>query len=86
MPRRSSWTCFRPPPTNTRWTGRRLKPGDVIRFAEPLRFSDGTEGCTFRVKKERFAGANRATTFFTCIETGKDCRISRVMARDWTRI
>lgn len=65
---------------------RPLKPGDVIRFAEPLRFSDGTEGCTFRVKKERFAGANRATTFFTCIETGKDCRISRVMARDWTRI
>ena len=67
-------------------TGRRLKPGDVIRFTEPLRFSDGSEGQTFRVKKERFAGANRATTFFTCIETGADCRISRVMSRDWTRI
>ena len=67
-------------------TGRRLRAGDVIRFAEALRFSDGSEGRTFRVKKERFAGANRTTTFFTCIETGQDCRISRVMARDWTRI
>lgn len=67
-------------------TGRRLKAGDVIRFPEPLRFSDGSEGQTFRVNKERFAGANRATTFFTCIETGADCRISRVMSRDWTRI
>ena len=43
-------------------TGRRLKAGDLIRFAEPLRFSDGSEGRTFRVKKERFAGANRTTT------------------------
>ncbi|MGR3391826.1 DUF6927 domain-containing protein [Sagittula sp.] len=67
-------------------TGRRLKAGDVIRFAEVLRFTDGSEGRTFRVNKERFAGANRASTFFTCIETGRDCRISRVMSRDWTRI
>lgn len=65
---------------------RPLKPGDVIRLAEPLRFTDGEERRTFRVGKERFAGARRATTFFTCTDTGATCRISNIKARDWTRI
>lgn len=71
---------------NAARNNRRLKPGDVIRFTAPLRFADGSEGQTFRVRKERFAGAKRAMTFFTCVETGKDCQIGRIMSRDWTRI
>lgn len=71
---------------NAARNNRRLKPGDTIRFTAPLRFADGSEGQTFRVRKERFAGANRAMTFFTCVETGKDCQIGRIMSRDWSRI
>lgn len=65
---------------------RPLKPGDVIRLDEPLRFSDGTERQTFRIGKERRPGASRATTVFTCLETGAVCRISDIRQRNWTRL
>ena len=35
---------------NAARNNRRLKPGDTIRFATPLRFADGSEGQTFRVR------------------------------------
>lgn len=65
---------------------RPLKPGDVIRLDEPLRFTDGEQRRTFRVSKELFAGARRATTVFTCTQTGAACRISNIKSRGWTRI
>lgn len=65
---------------------RTLKAGDVIRLAEPLRFTDGSERQTFRVSKERYPGARRETTLFTCMETGAACRISNIKARNWTRL
>ena len=65
---------------------RPLKPGDVIRLEELLRFTDGEQRRTFRVSKELFAGARRATTVFTCTETGVACRIRNIKSRGWTRI
>lgn len=65
---------------------RPLKPGDVIRLEQPLRFSDGTERQTFRISRERWPGANRSTTVFTCLETGAVCRIPNIRQRGWTRI
>ena len=65
---------------------RPLKPGDVIRLDEPLPFSDGTKRQTFRVSRERWPGAHRSTTVFTCTETGMTCRISNIRQRNWTRI
>ena len=66
-------------------TSRTLKPGDVIRLEEPLRFTDGSERQTFRVSVVRPTGALRNRTIFICIETGAACRISNIRQRNWTR-
>ena len=71
---------------NAALTGRKVNHGDVIRFGEPLTFSDGTERDTFTVQRERFAGAKRTTTYFLCEKTGRACRISRFMQRAWVKV
>ena len=63
---------------------RRMKPGDVICLATPLRFSDGAELQTFRVSKEKWGRSHR--TVFISTETGGRYSISNIMSRDWTRI
>jgi len=69
-----------------RLAGRSLKDGDVIRFDEPLRFTDGSEHQTFRVSIERLPGARRNRTAFISTETGGRYCISNFKHRDWTRI
>lgn len=64
---------------------RRLSDGDVIRFAEPVRFAD-RDRQTFRVVRERWPGALRAVTRFECVETGATCRIGGYTGRVWDRI
>lgn len=71
---------------NAALASRTLKPGDVIRLEQPLRFTDGTERRTFRVSVERYPGRTRSITVFTCTETGAACRISNIRQRNWTRI
>lgn len=87
-------------PTNSQWAqdwrqrcranaalaARPLKPGDVIRLEQPLRFTDGSERQTFRVGVETYLGARRSRTVFTCLETGTACRISNIRQRNWTRL
>lgn len=63
---------------------RSLKPGDVIRLEQPLRFTDGSERQTFRVNVEKYPGARRSRTVFTWIDTGVACRISNFKFRRWT--
>ena len=63
---------------------RRLKGGDVIRLTTALRFSDGAELQTFRVKKEKWGRSNR--TVFISTENGGRYSISNIRSRDWTRI
>ncbi|WP_299846480.1 hypothetical protein [uncultured Paracoccus sp.] len=63
---------------------RPLKPGDVIRLAEPLRFTDGAELQTFRVARIRYGRLNR--TVFISTDNGGHYRISNIRTRDWTRI
>ncbi|MEO1961034.1 MAG: hypothetical protein ABGW82_08690 [Paracoccus sp. (in: a-proteobacteria)] len=63
---------------------RPLKPGDVIRLAEPLRFTDGAELQTFRVGKIRYGRRNR--TVFISTDNGGHYRISNIKSRDWSRI
>lgn len=65
---------------------RHLKPGDVIRLEQPLRFTDGSERQTFRVSTDKYPGARRSRTVFVCTETGAACRISNIRQRNWTRI
>lgn len=65
---------------------RHLKPGDVIRLEQPLRFTDGSERQTFRVSTDSYPGARRSRTVFVCTETGATCRISNIRQRNWTRI
>ena len=71
---------------NAALASRTLKPGDVIRLSEPLRFTDGSERQTFHVSIERYPGRKRSTTVFTCTETGAACRIPNIRQRNWTRI
>ena len=73
-------------PRQRRLASRTLKPGDVIRLEQPLRFTDGTERQSFRVSIERYPGRRRSTTVFTCLETGAACRISNIRQRTWTRL
>lgn len=63
---------------------RPLQHGDVIRLAEPLRFTDGAELQTFRVCKE--AWRQRTRTVFVSTKTGGRYRISRIRSLNWTRI
>lgn len=72
--------------SNAALTGRKIAHGDTIQLAEPLTFSDGIERDTFIVKKERFAGYRRATTYFLCQKTGAQVRISKFMQRAWVKI
>lgn len=65
---------------------RPLKEGDVIRFEEPLRFTDGTEHQTFRVTLELLPGAKRRRMAFISTETGGRYCISAIKSRNWTRI
>lgn len=65
---------------------RSLKEGDVIALDEPLRFTDGAERRTFRVSKERLSFNRRASTIFTCTESGARCRISNIRQRGWSLI
>ena len=71
---------------NAALTSRPLKPGDVIRLEQPLRFTDGSERQTFRVSTDKYPGARRSRTVFVCTETGVTCRISNIRQRNWTRI
>ena len=65
-------------------SGRRLKSGDVIRLATPLRFSDGAELQTFRIAREKWGRSNR--TVFISTENGGRYSVSNIMSRDWTHI
>ena len=71
---------------NAALTSRPLKPGDLIRLEQPLRFTDGSERQSFRVSVEKHPGARRSRTVFTCTETGVACRISNIRQRNWTRL
>ena len=71
---------------NAALASRSLKPGDVIRLEQPLRFTDGSERQTFRVSVKTYPGARRSRTVFTCLETGAACRISNIRQRTWTRL
>lgn len=65
---------------------RKVKHGDVIRFAEPLIFADGVERQVFKIIKERFAGKSRNTTVFECVDTGVLCKISQFGQRAWVKV
>jgi hypothetical protein len=54
------------------------KPGDVIIFRQPLKFSDGSSGTRFRC--ERHGHRGRA---WRNLETGGLCRISNIARRDY---
>ncbi|WP_375207686.1 DUF6927 domain-containing protein [Hyphococcus sp.] len=56
----------------------RPKLGDVVVFAEPLRFTDGTAGKRFRCER---AGMRRRA--YRNLETGGLCRISKIEERDF---
>ncbi|MEL7464845.1 MAG: hypothetical protein AAFN79_12300 [Pseudomonadota bacterium] len=61
---------------------RKVAEGDVIRFAEPLTFTDGSRRDTFRVAIDGFPGC-RKRTVFECPETGARYRISAFKTRAW---
>ena len=64
---------------------RTLAAGDVIRFAAPLTFADGSERDTFRVAIDDFPGC-RKRTVFECPETGARYRISAFRRRAWSLV
>lgn len=70
---------------NAALRGRVLKGGEIIRFDEPLTFTDGEQRDVFRVVLDRF-GARRKQTRFECIRTGQVCRISGFKSRAWVRV
>lgn len=64
---------------------RTLAAGDVIRFAAPLTFADGSARDTFRVAIDDFPGC-RKRTVFECPETGARYRISAFRRRAWSLV
>lgn len=65
---------------------RTVSDGDVIRFADPIPFTDNAERTEFRVEIERYPGAKRAKTRFRCLKTHVRCRVKGFTKLAWEKV